>query len=151
MLFRSSEGAENKGFARTTAAGAPAWRTRVRIETRDGVLFVLSTFFDRDGSVWVMHGYAAEADFPTFEAPLLKSMDGFANETDPAVLGIQPVRIGITPAGSSMSFGEFARAHPIPDGATIDSVAGLAILNGVEVGDQLQPGQRMKVLVRNTR
>jgi len=146
----STEGVENKGLTRATAAGAPAWRTRVRIPTKDGVLFVVSTFFDRDRSVWVMHGYAAEADFPTFESQLLASMDGFVNETDPEILGIQPVRIDIAAAAGAMSFSEFARAHPIPDGAMIDSVEGLAILNGVEVGDQLQAGQRMKVLVRST-
>ena len=146
----STEGVENKGLSETTAAGAPAWRTRVRIPTKDGVLFVVSTFFDRDRSVWVMHGYAAEADFPTFEPQLLASMDGFVNETDPKILDIQPVRIDVAAAEGAMSFSEFARAHPIPDGATIDSVEGLAILNGVEVGDQLQPGQRMKVLVRST-
>jgi predicted Zn-dependent protease len=97
-----------------------------------------------------MHGYAAEADFPDHEQVILATMDGFVNETDPEVLNIQPVRIDIVANDRNQTFAEFAASHPIPDGADISSVEGLAILNGVEAGSSLEPGRRLKVLVRSS-
>jgi predicted Zn-dependent protease len=144
------EGVQNLGLTRTRVAGDPGYRTKVRVTTERGVLVVASTFFDRAGAVWVMHGYAAEADFPDHEQVILATMDGFVNETDPEVLNIQPVRIDIVTNDRNQTFAEFAAGHPIPDGADISSVEGLAILNGIEAGTSLEPGRRLKVLVRSS-
>lgn len=143
-----TEGIEELESGATTMAGQPARRTKVRIPTDQGVLVVLSTFFQYSGVMFVMHGYAAEGDFPQWESALKASMDGFSAETDPAVLGIQPVRIRIVKVQKSATFAEFVADYPLPEGAMIDSVSGLAILNGVEVTDRLTPGQQIKVLVR---
>lgn len=146
-----TEGVEQLARGAKSMAGDPGVRTRVRITTEQGVLVVVSTFFDRAGSTWVMHGYAAEPDFPAWEDSLVASMDGFANETDPAVLNIQPVRLKVVTADRDTNFAQFAAAYPLPEGAMIDSVAGLAILNGFELGDPVRKGQRLKVLERSTR
>jgi predicted Zn-dependent protease len=147
----TQEGVENKGRDRVRVASDPGYRTRVRLVTEQGALWVLSTFFDRAGSVWVMHGYAAEADFPTHEPTLLNIMDGFANETDQAILGTQPIRIDIVTNDQARTFAEFAAQYPIPAGADITSVDGLAILNGVEATTRIDANTRWKVLVRSNR
>jgi predicted Zn-dependent protease len=144
----ANEGVQTLARSETRVAGDPAWHTRVSIDTGEGVLRVDSTFFEREGGVWVMHGYAAAADFPTYEATLLGIMDGFADETDSAVLGIQPVRLKIVTADREMSFADFARSHPVPEGAMIDSAEDLAILNTVRAEDRIPAGRRMKILVR---
>jgi predicted Zn-dependent protease len=145
----SQEGVEDKGRERVRVASDPGYRTKVRIPTKDGVLWVVSTFFDRGGSVWVMHGYAAEADFPTHEPALLGIMDGFTNETDQAVLDTQAVRVDIVGNDRARTFAEFAAQHPLPPGSQITSIDGLAILNGVEASTRIEAGTRWKVLVRS--
>ena len=93
---------------------------------------------------------AAEADFADHEQVILATMDGFANETDPEVLNMQPVRINIVTNDRDQTFAEFLARHPIPAGADISSVEGLAILNGIESSTRLEVGHRLKVLVRNS-
>jgi predicted Zn-dependent protease len=143
------EGVENLGVQTVRVAGDPGVRTRVRAQTDGGPILVVSTFFDRGGSTWVMHGYAAEADFPTHEPALVSIMDGFANETDPAILETQPIRLDIVINDRTRTFAEFMADHPVPAGADIDSVDGMAILNGVETSTRIQAGTRWKVLVRS--
>lgn len=145
----TQEGIENNGISQVRVAGDPGYRTQVRVVTEQGPIRVVSTFFDRAGSVWVMHGYALEADFPTYEQALLTTMTGFANETDPEVLNVVPVRIDIAMNDRARTFAEFAARHPIPAGADLDSVDGLALLNGIESSTTLEPGTRWKVLVRS--
>jgi predicted Zn-dependent protease len=145
----AQEGVENLGRSGVQVAGSAGIRTKVRAQSEAGPILVISTFFDRDGAAWAMHGYATEADFPAHEATILSTMDGFANETDPAVLNLQPVRVDVVTNDTARTFAQFAAHHPIPDGADIDSVEGLAILNGMESGTQVPAGMRLKVLVRS--
>jgi len=144
------EGVKNLGQQDVKMAGDRGVRTQVRITTDEGVLRVVSSFFKRDGTVWVMHGYAAEADFAQHESTFIAVMNGFAEETDPEVLAVRPVRLRIVAAPRNESFTAFAARYPIPEGAMIDSVQGLAILNGVEIDDAVAAGRRIKVLVRTT-
>ena len=97
-----------------------------------------------------MHGYATEADFPAHEATILSTMDGFADETDPAILATQPFRIDIVSNDRARTFAEFAAQHPVPAGADISSAEDLALLNGVETGTRIEAGTRWKVLVRSS-
>ena len=94
--------------------------------------------------------YSAEADFPTYEPTFLTIMDGFANETDQAILDTQPIRVDIVSNDRSRTFAEFAAQHPIPAGSDITTVDGLAILNGVEASTPIEAGTRWKVLVRSS-
>lgn len=144
----ANEGVENLGRSSVRVAGDPGVRTMVKITAKSGVLQVVSTFFERGGAVWVMHGYAAVADFAAHQATLIGIMDGFANETDPDVLAIKPVRVRIVTLDRAMSFAEFAQKYPLPANAAIDSAEGLAILNTVRTSDPLPAGRRMKILVR---
>jgi predicted Zn-dependent protease len=145
-----NEGVETIRTSATEVAGAPARRTEVRVPTEQGTIHVVSTFFERDRIVFVMHGYAVEADFATYGDQLVGIMDGFAEETDPEVLGVQPVRVEIVALDRAMDFGEFAQAHPVPEAAHLETVEGLAILNTVRTTAQLEAGRRMKVLVQDT-
>ena len=69
----------------------------------------------------------------------------FYDLTDPAALGVEPVRVRIIEAASSGTFRQAVAGHPIPSASGLD-LAGLALLNGMEPESRVQAGQKLKVL-----
>ena len=148
-----SLGSANSSLAKRWSSSSvqpPSADGRVEYPTND------AGYIDGDGRLYLLGRTVRlikvagkRVSLDSIEAALLSTMDGFANETDPQVLGIQPVRVDIVTNDADRTFAQFAARHPIPDGADIDSVEGLAILNGMESGTQVPAGMRLKVLVRN--
>jgi predicted Zn-dependent protease len=126
--------------------GLVATRIETQVAQEDGTLAVLSTFIEKDGSVFVFHGLTQPASFDGLRGTFLQVADGFARLTDASVLNVQPITLRVVEAPRDGTFAQVVRDWPIPDTAEID-VAGLALMNGVEPSTPIRSGHSLKVLV----
>jgi predicted Zn-dependent protease len=113
------------------------------VQQEGGYLRVHSTWVEKDELVYVFLGLGQQAGAVT------AASNGFARLTDPDALAIQPVLVHVEPAPRSGAFEQVAADFPIPEGADLD-LAGLAMLNGVELTDRVEQGALIKVLRRRT-
>lgn len=115
------------------------------ITGKSGVIGILSTFIGKDAKIFAFHGMCADADMTKYRSVFSRIAGGFARLEDKSLLGLQPVEIQIVEAGRTASFRDLVSAYPIPEEAALD-LAGLALLNGFEVGANVPRGTLLKVL-----
>jgi len=122
-----------------------AVRTTARAGAGADAQDLSSTFLAWNGVVFVFHGIAPAGGLTGHRSAVDAPANGFAALTDPALLGVEPVRIRIVEAARSGPFREAVAAYPIPDAAGLD-LAGLALLNGMEADSGVRAGQKLKIL-----
>lgn len=128
--------------------GGGGVRTLARIDAESGSQIVLSTFFSHADATWVFHGITTDATYRDLRDTLLLPAEGFAVETDPAVLNVKPYVLKIVSAPRTATFRQLAAEHAIPAGSPVGDFEGLAILNGVEVDATIPQGTLFKVIAR---
>jgi hypothetical protein len=79
---------------------------------------------------------------------LVAPADGFAAETDQAILNVKPIRVKIVAAPHDGRFRDVVSSFTIPEGAAVKDVEGLAILNGMESDGSVRKGTLLKVLTQ---
>lgn len=146
--FTGQQGMTVLERSNVTVAGGTGVRTVIRMAAEGGSQIVSSTFFAYGGGQWVFHGLCAESGYGTWRVMLDAPADGFAELNDAALINVRPVRVKIVEAPISGSFRQIAARYPIPENALIDDLAGLAILNGVELDTQIVAGELLKVLAQ---
>ena len=103
---------------------------------------ILTYFIQRDNFIYKIHGMALKTDFNTYYSNFQQTAKGFAGLTDPAKLNVKPERIKIASASSNTTLRNALTSNGIPS----DRLNELAILNGMELTDQLQKGTLFKVV-----
>jgi predicted Zn-dependent protease len=123
--------------------GMKAYTLISDIPTQDGGgLRVMSYFIERDGQIYMFHGYTTAALFegqtPTFER-VMKSFDQLRNQ---AALSKQPHRVKIVTVDQAGDL----RQTLTRNGIKAEQLEEFAILNGMYLQDQLQRGDLIKVV-----
>ena len=123
--------------------GMRAYVTLGDLQTQDGgVLRVLSYFIEKDGSIYVFHGYTAanlfDANAANFERTM-KSLDQLRNQ---AALTKQPRRVKIMTVDQPGDL----RTVLTRSGMKAEELEDFAILNGMYLQDQLSRGDLVKVV-----
>lgn len=104
---------------------------------------LLSYFIEKDGLVYNFHGVAADANFEQYYQAFESTMKGFATLNDKQKLNIEPTRIRvISIRSSSVSLEDAFKYYEVP----ADKFDEMALLNNMELSDQLSRGQLIKVL-----
>jgi len=98
-------------------------------------------FIDHAGMIFQFTGMALRSLWSTYGPAFAASMSGFRQESDPAVLSRQPDRVETMRTGATQPFSSLLGGIPMPQG--IDALT-LAILNQVEVGEQIPVGRTLK-------
>lgn len=103
---------------------------------------LVSYFIEFGQTIFVFHGIAGQADFKTYEPTFLKTMNGFKKLTDKNKINVKPERIQIktVPANATVQqvFQKF--------GIASDRMTELAILNSMELTDNIQKGSLIKIV-----
>ena len=111
-------------------------------QTEQGQTIRLLNFnVEYDGRIYSFLGYARKADFSTYRDRFLRTMRNFAPLNDPDILNIQPTRIGIQRVSQAAAFEAFLPAT-LPDDLPPDR---MAILNQVQLNQQIDPGRSLKL------
>ena len=124
------------------SGGIPMHYVLVDATNSDGQqLRIRYQFIDHAGMIFQFTGMALRSSWSTYGPAFAASMSGFRQESDPAVLSRQPDRVETMRTGATQPFSSLLGGIPMPQG--IDALS-LAILNQVEVGEQIPVGRTLK-------
>ncbi len=103
---------------------------------------LLSYFFNLNGSFFVLHGLTSSELFSKHFNTMQASMRSFAKLTDASKLNVKPDLLRIKKTTRTSTLGEFFRTMGVPS----DKYAEFALLNNMELSDQVQAGQLVKIV-----
>lgn len=135
---------QKKEDANLTINGFPAKAIVCEQANDQGVVALnIVTYFIQDGStIYMFHGLAEPANFMAYKNLFRNTMEGFARLTDQSKINVQPDRIHIESINSPTTLSAALRNA----GISSDRFEEMAIVNGMQLSDQLQRGQLIKVL-----
>jgi predicted Zn-dependent protease len=105
---------------------------------------VLSYFIEYGSLIYVFHGVSTEADFNNYVSTMEASMKTFTNLTDPYRINVKPRRIAVKRVQRT---GTLASAFSYY-GMKQDMWEELALLNNLELNDQVAAGKMIKIITQ---
>lgn len=133
---------------RRTVNGMPAIVAISRQESQNqatgqvSVTSVLSYIIEYGTMYYVFHSVAAEADFPNYSGTMESSMKTFAKLTDAYRLNVKPKRIAVKPVQRTGTLSGAFSSY----GVRQEMMNELALLNNMELNDQVQAGKLIKIV-----
>lgn len=103
---------------------------------------VLSYFIEYEGTVYVFHGVSSDTDFNTYTRVFESTMVNFNRLTDPARLNVKPKRIRVKKVQNTGTLADVFRNFGVPQ----NQINELALLNNLELSDQVNAGKLIKVI-----
>lgn len=140
--FAAQQGLTNVERSAARPHGLPAQVVSASAQLQNGqAVRLLNYFIDYDRHVYSILGLTTVDGYPTHRGTFLRTMDGFAPLTDPAILAIQPTRLRVVPADRTAAFRTFVPAR-LPEGFSAED---LAILNQVRLDEPIEQGTLLKL------
>ena len=118
--------------------GMPARLNKANVQG----LQVLTYFIEYGGNIYQFHGMAKVADYPRYDSYFRRTMDNFNVLRDQSKINVQPERIRIKKLSRSTSLEEALRSYNMPSNRHEE----LAILNGMQLKDQVPANTKIKVI-----
>ena len=130
------------GSRETTINGLPALMVEGQQQQQNGsVLRTLSTFIQHNNNIYHLLGVTSAADYNAYSQYFLYSMQNFKTLTDASKLNRQPERIRLRSTTAATTLEQALRGWGIPAARMSE----LAILNGMNLSDQVPTGTLIKV------
>ena len=111
-------------------------------ETGKATLSIVNYFIQDGSTIYMFYGLAEPASFLTYKNLFRNSIEGFARLTDQSKINVSPDKIHIETISSPMTLSAAFRAAGIASSRFEE----MAVVNGMELSDQLSRGQMIKVL-----
>lgn len=105
-------------------------------------LRILSYFYEYNGNIYQLLGLSTDVDFATYASSLRNTMQGFAQLTDASKINVQPERIRVVKIGTTTTLRTALTNYKVPT----DRLEELAIVNSMQLDDQVKNGTYIKVL-----
>jgi predicted Zn-dependent protease len=137
--FLLQAGVREEASSSDPIQGFPAETRYFSVSTQQGVVEGLVAFVAYGGNVYQLLGYATRSAFTSARPLLTNAIGSFDQESDPAVLAVEPARIRLVRVPRTMSLTEFHRRYPST--VSLDQVA---LINGLDAGDTVPSGTLMK-------
>ncbi|MGD8372042.1 MAG: M48 family metalloprotease [Syntrophobacterales bacterium] len=125
-----------------TVNNLPAYRLVSQLRSRQGLIYLLSYFIQKESRVYVFHGLTSANLFKGYYPTLEETMQQFKELTDPSKLNVKPARIRIRSAPKSGSLRQVLLDFGTPE----DKMESLALLNGMRLNDQVAANTLLKVV-----
>ncbi|MFZ0471106.1 MAG: M48 family metalloprotease [Bacteroidales bacterium] len=131
-----------------TVNGMPALVTLSKLVNQDQSTGTTSTniflsYFIQYGSViYTFHGISTEADFPNYSGVMESSMKSFAKLTDASKINVKPQRVYVKKVQQTGTLASVFSSYGIPQ----DKMNEYALLNDLELTDQVQAGKLIKIV-----
>lgn len=109
---------------------------------QNGNIKILSYFIKKDQYIYKFHGMTLEQDFSRHESLFVRNFSQFNKLSDPAKLNKQPDRIDIVTVNQKGTLKSALSSAGIPN----DRLNEFAIVNGMELTDNVDRGSKLKVL-----
>lgn len=142
--FTSQNGVSVVEQASTTSGGNPARYVLADVQTEQAAIRVLSFYIQHRNNIYNIIGYSQRDAFGTYQDTFLRTMTNFQTVTDSRILDAQPYRLQVITASRTAPFQSFVPSDLPPDITARD----LAIINQVEIDEQIQQGRLLKIPTR---
>lgn len=134
---------QTAGSRETTINNLPALLVEGQAQQQNGgVLRTLSTFIQYNGTIYHMLGVTTAADYATYSQFFMGSMQTFRSLTDASKLNKKPERVRLKTTTTASTLEQALRSLGTP-AARLNE---LAILNGMNLTDQVPRGTILKVV-----
>jgi predicted Zn-dependent protease len=137
-----------QGSKRTTVNGLQAILTQAKQVTQDqstgatSTNMVLSCFISYNNLIYVFHGVTTEADFNSYANTFNSTMTTFARLTDASKLNVKPKKVQVVKVQRGGTLADAFSYYRVSQ----DKQAELALLNDMELTDQVPVGKLIKVI-----
>ena len=137
-----------QGSKRTTVNGLPAIMMQCKQVLQDQSTgasqsnMIFSYFISYNNLIYLFHGISAEADFNSFARSFDSSMSSFSRLTDASKINIKPKKIQVVKVQRAGTLSDAFAYYRVPQKQYNE----LALLNDLELTDQLQAGKLIKVI-----
>ncbi len=136
----------------TTVNGNPAYAMISTLKQQQGQqatqqqqdLRILTYLIQYNGLIYKFHGLANSTDFNTYYRTFNNTMSNFDQLNDPQMINVTPDRLKIVSVSRAGSLQQILSGMRIPN----DSMEEIAILNNMQLTDQLTAGTMIKTVER---
>jgi predicted Zn-dependent protease len=131
-----------------TVNGLPAIITLSKQVTQDNSTgqtstnIVLSYFIEYGNAYYVFHSVSSEPDFANYSGAMESSMNSFARLTDASKINVKPQKVYVKKVARTGTLASALSYY----GVKQDKMAELALLNDLELNDQVQAGKLIKIV-----
>jgi predicted Zn-dependent protease len=125
-IFTTNSGAHVIRSDAIQANGLPSQRIISEIQNQQNVFKVMSSFIEKDGMVFILHGVTYRHSYPKYEATFDHTMRQFKTLSDPKRIHVKPDRIRVRTARTSDTLGNTLRSFGVPD----EKLKEMVLLNG---------------------
>ena len=131
-----------------TVNGMPALVTLSKLVSQDQSTGTTSTniflsYFIQYGSIiYTFHGISTEADFSNYEGAMEASMKTFAKLTEASKINVKPQKVHVMKVQRTGTLSSALSSFGVPQ----DKMKEFALLNNLELTDQVQAGKLIKVV-----
>lgn len=140
--FFAQEGVRSRNVRAASINGHPVTSGEFELRTQQGTLEGVVTFLDFDGRTYRLLGYTGPGGLATHGRTMTATIGSFDRLTDRAALDVQPLRLELVTVQRSTTLALMAAGRPSPI-----SAEELAILNGVDLEESIEPGRTIKWVV----
>ncbi|GAG03617.1 unnamed protein product, partial [marine sediment metagenome] len=140
--FFAQDGVRGRGVQASSVNGLPATTGEFELRTQDGTLEGLVTFLDFDGRTYRLLAYTVPGGLGTYRNVFSGSVGSFDRLTDETALNVEPLRLELVTVQRNTTLALMTANRP-----SALSPRELAILNGVDLEETIEPGHTIKWVV----
>lgn len=136
-----------KDSKNTTVNGMPALALlsdQVNQQDPNASLRLQTYLINKNNMIYVFHGVSTIKEFAQYQAFFTNTMENFKPLTDPSKINVQPEVISIKTVNRNMTLANALQSYNMKN----DRMNELAILNGMELTDQVKAGSKIKIVVK---
>jgi len=127
---------------KTKVNGFPALSLLAEQVSTNQSITLLSYLIQKEDNIYMFLGLSNTGDFSSYKSTLSLPMTSFKGLTDPKRLNVKPKRIRIRNAPRNMTLSQAFNYFKVPE----EQHAELAIVNGLELNQQIKKGVSLKIL-----
>jgi predicted Zn-dependent protease len=142
QVFTTNSGAQVIRSDAIQVNGLPSQRVISEIQTQQKAFKVMSSFVEKDGMVFILHGVTYRSSYPKYEATFDRTMKQFKALSDPKRIHVKPDRIRIRATRTSDTIGNALRTFGVPD----EKLKEMALLNGRDLNQMIPSNTLIKVV-----
>ena len=114
----------------------------INIRQNTGTITVFSYFIDKKNTVFIFHSFCSKSTFEQHFSNFQKTMGSFSQIKNKQAKAKKPIRLNIIVVSENGTLEQILAKHP----STVLEIDELALLNGKHLTDNIQAGERIKIL-----
>ena len=141
--FAEQNGVTVASSANFSADGVTGFKQLGQMAGQQKEMGIASYFIPMHERIYVFHGLSAPADLTAYEATFTSTAKGFGAVKDQLMLNVSPGKLDVRAVKRAMTVEKAFNSFDVPE----DKLAELAVINGLELGDSVSAGTRLKIIL----